>query len=120
MSDGCVKLALSDDATKGVRKGDIIGKFELPKSWYGVTEATVVDKVNGRGQYVIIGATQILDTTPCALYIAEEQFVRKSKLFILDGEKMEKPVYSLDLPYVLPYGLHSLYLDWDQLQSVGI
>jgi Retinal pigment epithelial membrane protein len=118
MFDGCVKLALEDDTKKGVKKGDLLGKYTLPDTWHAVTEPTVIDKTDGSGEYVIMGVTQIIDHSPTCTEVKEDHFFRRSRLIVLDGDQLDgKPVYSLNLPRPLPYGLHSLYLEWDKLKK---
>ena len=89
MTDGVVKFALRDDTTKGVTKGDVIGRYQLPDSWHCVTEPIVVRKTTGTGNYIILGTTKVVDLTPDATTINEDDFIRKSKVIILDVELLE-------------------------------
>jgi hypothetical protein len=120
--DGCVKLALEDDLVNNIKKGDVLGKYTLPDTWHAVTEPTVIDKTdsNGNSTYVIMGITQIIDRTPLSIdKVTIDQFEqRQSKLIIVDGDDLNNPipVYAINLPRPLPYGLHSLYVEWDKLQ----
>jgi Retinal pigment epithelial membrane protein len=120
MFDGVVKLALENDYANDVRKGDVVGKFVLPQNWHCVSEPTIVRKINGvDGVYVLLIATQVIDhvpSSPSTLEIVDSDFTMKSKVVVLDGNKLEKVVFALDLPYKIPYGLHSMFLDWDNMK----
>jgi hypothetical protein len=117
MFDGVIKYALIDDESKGIKKGDVIGQYKLPESWYCVTEPTVVRKTTGNGHYVLLGATKVIDQSPTSgSQLNKEDFIRQSRLLVLDGDQLDKAVFSLDLPSVVPYGLHSLFIEWDKLQ----
>jgi hypothetical protein len=120
--DGCVKLALEDDSVNNIKKGDVLGKYTLPDTWHAVTEPTVIDKTdNSDSTYVIMGITQIIDRNPFSFdKVTIDQFEkRQSKLIVLDGNDLNNtiPVYAINLPHPLPYGAHSLYVEWDKLQK---
>lgn len=119
--DGIIKLALQNDKLRGIRKGDVIGRYVLPKNWYCVSEPTVVPKTSGTGTYILIVATWIVDKSPASTTVTmdaiEEGFSSmKSRLIVLDGDKVDKVVFALDLPYHVPCGLHSMFLDWDKMK----
>jgi Retinal pigment epithelial membrane protein len=120
MFDGVVKLALEDNDKKDIRKGDVVGKFVLPQNWHCVSEPTIVRKTNGvDGNYVLLIATQVTDHVPSStstVEIVDSDFSMKSKVVVLDGDNLDKVVFALDLPYKIPYGLHSMFLDWDNMK----
>ena len=113
-----VKFALTDNQVTGRKKGDVIGRFTLPKDWYGVTEPTIVPKEgDGKGSvYMIVTATKVPDIVPSENCIANKN-VLDSRVFVVDGDNLDSgAVWEFDLPYHLPYGLHSAFLDWDKMK----
>lgn len=99
--DGIVKLALSGD-----RKGQVMDQYTFPAGWYGVSEPTVVPKTKSDGCYVLLIATQVPD---------DGSEMKRSRVFLLDGDNLSKPVWEADTPFPIPYGLHSSYVPWESL-----
>lgn len=120
---GVVKFALEDNEASGVTKGDVLGTFSLPDTWYAVSEPTVVAKQRGSdeergGVYILLIATQVTDEA-LSQYSWErhEDLALRSQMLIFDGNDLDAgPVYALDLPYHVPYGLHSSFLEWDKMK----
>jgi carotenoid cleavage dioxygenase len=105
--DGIVKFSLRDDGD--VKKGDVVGQFTLPDSWYAVSEPTVVPKTDGSGAYVLLIATQVRRE--------EINDSLHSQVLVLDGDRLDYgPLYALNLPYNVPYGLHSAFIDWNKMK----
>lgn len=121
MLGGVVKLALQNDELRRIRKGDVLSKYTLPQNWHSVSEPTVVRKINGgTGTYVIFVATRVIDKSPSSPVTAEAMreadFSMKSKVIVLDGDRLDEVVFAWDLPYRVPYGLHSMFLDWEKMK----
>jgi carotenoid cleavage dioxygenase len=103
-----------DGITKFDGKGTVVGRYTVPNSrWFVVSEPTVVAKTSGtNGEYVLL----IITNVPPGNWrdIHDEQL--KSKLLILDGDQLDQgPVWSCELPHHVPYGLHSLYVPWENI-----
>jgi Lignostilbene-alpha,beta-dioxygenase and related enzymes len=120
--DRILKFSLMDDKENGIRKGDVIGRFHFPKGWYGVTEPTIVPKVGGedgaKGCYMVAIATYVPETphVPLEEEIAKDN-VLTSRVFVVDGDNFDAgAIWEFDLPYHLPYGLHSGFLNWEHLK----
>jgi carotenoid cleavage dioxygenase len=118
--DRILKFSLMDDAENGIRKGDVIGRFHFPEGWYGVTEPTIVPKVGdgNKGCYMVAIATHVPEEphVPSEESIANEN-VLTSRVFVVDGDDFDAgSVWEFDLPYHLPYGLHSGFLNWEYLK----
>lgn len=117
--DGVVKLALEDNDCSEIFAGDVIDRFDLPKNWHLVSEPTVVTKKGGNGHYILLMATFVptADETRTHVDIATDNKSMKSQLLILDGKSLSQgPVTTIDLPRHVNYGLHSLFLDWDNMK----
>uniref|UniRef100_A0A7S1D4L2 Dioxygenase n=1 Tax=Cyclophora tenuis TaxID=216820 RepID=A0A7S1D4L2_CYCTE len=104
LNGGVVKLALADN--EGRRKGDV-EKYDLPEGWYSVSEPILVPKNGSSGEYVVIFSTETSDDLKMPL---------RSHVLVLDGDNIsEGPVAAFELPSYLPYGLHSHFVEWDNL-----
>jgi carotenoid cleavage dioxygenase-like enzyme len=111
--DGVKKLALTDN--ENVQKGDVVGQYVLPQDWHSVSEPTVVPKKDKSGEYVLLLATCVPKGTSWQSH--EDLKALKSQILLLDGDRLEMgPVWTADLPYHVPYGLHSSFVKWDTLQ----
>lgn len=111
--DGVSKLALRDQ--EDVKKGDAIGRYVLPEDWYSVSEPTLVPKKGTTsGEYVLMIATNAPKGTS---WQSKEDIAKlKSQVLLLDGDRLEDgPVWSAELPYHVPYGLHSCFVDWETM-----
>jgi carotenoid cleavage dioxygenase-like enzyme len=118
--ESVVKFALQNDDLNNVVKGDVMGEYTLPPGWYGVTEPTVVPKTNRHGVYVTVVGTRApskdADRVPLWDDIARKN-VMKSRIFVLDGDQLDDgPVWEIDLPFHMPYGLHSSFVEWKVLK----
>ena len=116
--DRVVKFALTDDTHEGVQRGDVLGRFKLPPGFYGVTEPTIVPKMGNENEcYVVVAGTQVPETeVPSDEDIANNNCLL-SRIFVVDGENLDAgAVWEFDLPYHLPYGLHSGFLDWEHMK----
>lgn len=113
--DGVIKFALANDGSS--MKGDVLDRFVLPVQWYAVTEPTVVAKQGTEnGEYVILIATHIPSDTLLSDVENGTSGV-KSQVQILDGDNLSAgPVFSAELPYWVPYGLHSSFVNWKQMK----
>jgi len=111
--DGISKLALSDQ--NGAKKGEVIGRHVLPEDWYSVSEPSIVPKKGKSGEYVLMIAT---NTPKGTSWQSKEDLAKlKSQVLVLDGDRLEDgPVWSADLPYHVPYGLHSCFVGWNTLR----
>ena len=104
--DGITKHSLreSDD---GASKGDEVGKFILPDGWFSVSEATIVPKEGKEGDYVLMIATNVSPDSERPL---------TSHVLILDGDNLDRgPVAAFNLPFFVPYGLHSHFVEWSKM-----
>jgi carotenoid cleavage dioxygenase len=111
--DGIKKLALTDN--ENVQKGDVVGQYILPEDWHSVSEPTVVPKTNKSGEYVLLLATYVPKGT--SWQSQDDLKALKSQILLLDGDRLEMgPVWTADLPYHVPYGLHSSFVKWGTLQ----
>jgi carotenoid cleavage dioxygenase len=119
--DSVVKFSLLDDADTGVAAGDVASRFDLPSGWHSVSEPTIVTKTGGDGHYVLLVATFV---PPSADENGESDHVKiatdgksmRSQLLVLDGDCLsDGPVTTVDLPYHVNYGLHSMFLDYDKM-----
>ena len=112
-----VKMAAIDN--EEYNKGDVIGRFQLPERWFAVSEPTVVAK-KGKddGEYVLLIATHVPEGVNWKDVAKDfDKSSMTSKVFIVDGENMNAgPVYSATLPFHVPYGLHSEFIDWEQMK----
>jgi carotenoid cleavage dioxygenase-like enzyme len=106
------KLALTDK--DDMQKGDVVGQFVLPEDWYSVSEPTVVPKKGKSGEYVMLIATHVPKGT---LWLNKDDMeALKSQILLLDGDDIDMgPIWTADLPYYVPYGLHSSFVPWDKL-----
>ncbi|GKY90763.1 hypothetical protein MPSEU_000049200 [Mayamaea pseudoterrestris] len=100
--DGVVKLSLSGDDN-----GRVLSRYTLPQRWYGVSEPTVVPKKDSEGCYVFVVATQVPLEAPTNM--------ETSRVILLDGDDLSRVVWEAELPFTVPYGLHSSYIPWDEL-----
>jgi len=112
--DGVVKFAT------GVQNaGEVIGRYTLDSGWHFTSEPIVVTKTSNNGHYVLLYATHV---PPSAFGdMAFGETVRngslRSRVIILDGDDIGAgPVSSIDLPYHVCFGLHSLFVPWDTLK----
>eukprot|EP00797_Seminavis_robusta_P017085 Sro254_g100160.2 (306) ;mRNA; r:31987-32904 len=114
---GAIAKLAAVDSDK-FNKGDVVGKFAMPEGFAVMTEPTVVPKVDQDGEYILIIANYVpkgvnwkdvandYDAAPI-----------QSKVMMLDGDDLDAgPVYSATLPYHVPYGLHSGFIDWKNLK----
>jgi len=117
--DCVVKFALDDDEKQNIKKGDVIGRFVLPKGWYAVTEPTIAPKEDGSVYVMVVGTKVPLmenNVVPSIECIANDNVVL-SRVFVLDGDNLnDGSVWEFDLPYHVPYGLHSAFLDWKHMK----
>ena len=110
--DGIKKLTLTDN--ENAQKGDVVGQYILPEDWYSVSEPTVVPKTNKSGEYVLLLATYVPNGT--SWQSRDDLKALKSQILLLDGDRLEMgTVWAANLPYHIPYGLHSLFVEWDML-----
>jgi len=114
--DRVVKFSLVDNVDEGVHKGDVIGRFKMPPDFYGVTEPTIVPKIgSGKGSYCVVVGTQVPETVPSHEDIEKNGLI--SRIFVVDCEDLDAgAVWEFDLPYHLPYGLHSGFLNWEHMK----
>jgi carotenoid cleavage dioxygenase-like enzyme len=122
--NAAVKFALIDDADNGLVAGDVLSRFDLPPGWHMVSEPTVVTKTGGDGHYVLLVATYVPsanddnDDDEKYIKVATDGKSMKSQLLVLDGNCIsDGPVTTVDLPYHMNYGLHSMFLEWDKMKS---
>lgn len=118
--DSVVKLALTDDAETGLVAGDVASRFDLPLGWHSVSEPTVVTKTGKDGHYVLLVATYVPPSDDVNkgdhVKVATDGKSMKSQFLVLDGDYLSNgPVTTVDLPYHVNYGLHSMLLDWDKM-----
>ena len=115
--DGIVKFALKDNDVTGTKKGDVVGRFTLPDTWYSVSEPTVVKKRDDEtGTYVLMIATQVPEGISFQ-QVATGAARLRSQVLVLDGDDLNcGPVCTLDLPFHVPYGLHSAFLKWEKMK----
>lgn len=105
--DGVAKFCLQDDPLLERAKGDVVDKYSLPPTWFGVSEPTVVPKTDGPGEYVLLIATHVPEGDDAVL---------QSQVMVLDGDRLDRgPVWVRDLPHHVHYGLHSLFLEWKSM-----
>ena len=104
-------------------KGDVIGRFQLPERWFAVAEPTVVPKKgnennNEEGEYILWIATHVPEGVKWQDVANDyDGSSMQSKVFILDGDNVDAgPVYSATLPFHVPYGLHSGFIDWKHMK----
>jgi carotenoid cleavage dioxygenase len=115
--DRVVKFSLVDNVEEGIQKGDVIGRFKMPPDFYGVTEPTIVPKLgSGKGSYCVVVGTQVPETdVPSHEDIEKNGLI--SRIFVVDCEALDAgAVWEFDLPYHLPYGLHSGFLNWEDMK----
>ena len=106
--DGVVKLALT-----GPQAGAAVDKYTLPETFYAVSEPTVVPKTSGDGVYVLLIATQVPEND---MPFQDAAVSSKSRLLVLDGADLKAgPVTCIELPQRVPYGLHSLFVEWKDM-----
>jgi carotenoid cleavage dioxygenase len=110
--DGLKKLALTDK--DDTQKGDVVGEFVLPEDWYSVSEPTVIPKKDKSGEYVLLVATHVPNGT---LWQNKDDLeALKSQILLLDGDRLDMgPIWTADLPYHVPYGLHSSFVQWETM-----
>jgi carotenoid cleavage dioxygenase-like enzyme len=110
--DGVTKFGLQDSIER--RKGDILGKYSFPPQWFGVSEPTVVPKMDGKGEYVLLIATHVPEGASWQDATVGDSL--RSQIVLLDGDQLNSgPVWTRDLPHHVHYGLHSIFLDWDTM-----
>lgn len=103
--DGVNKFCLSESPDH--TKGSLEGKYSLPPSWFGVSEPTVVPKTDGTGEFVLLIASQVPERDAGHI---------RSQVMILDGNDLDAgPVWTSDLPHHVHYGLHSMFLEWNDM-----
>lgn len=114
--DGVVKIATVDDEREKIEKGAVVGRYQLPSRWFGVSEPTVVDKKNGSGEYIVIIATHVPENVTWKEAAKSRSFL-SSKVMVLDGDDLNAgPVYAASLPYHVAYGLHSEFIGWGDMR----
>lgn len=116
--DSVLKFAAID--TPGCDKGDVMARFVLPARWFFVSEPTVLPKIGkaGEGEYVLLIATHCPEGLNWEQVAADyDASPLQSKVFLLDGDDLDKgPVYTATLPFHIPYGLHSGFVDWEHMK----
>lgn len=116
--DSVVKFAAL--AGDGYEKGDVIGRFQLQDRWFCVSEPTVVPKVGqeGEGEYILLIASHVPEGVTWEDVANDyDGSPLTSKVFLLDGDDLDVgPQYSASLPFHVPYGLHSGYIDWEHMK----
>jgi len=118
--DGVVKLDM--------RTGEAAGEWRTPAGYYIVSEATFVPRVgsepgDGDCGYLLVFATGVgsshVDGAPTDAPGREEHDGRASRLYVLDAQRLHEGDAAvaavLRLPGGVPYGLHSLWLPYDEL-----
>jgi carotenoid cleavage dioxygenase-like enzyme len=98
-------------------KGDVMSRFTLPRRWFAITEPTVVPKQGVEGEYIMIIATHVpVGVSWMDVTTNYDEATLTSKVMILDGDDLDAgPVYTAALPYHVPYGLHSSFIDWKHM-----
>lgn len=121
--DSFVKLALEDDEITGLVAGDVVGKFDLPTGWHSVSEPSVVTKTGNDGHYVLLIATFVPPSDDKNgsegrhVEVATDGQSMKSQLLVFDGDCIsDGPVTTVNIPFHINYGLHSLFLDWEHMK----
>ena len=113
-------LKLSALDTGIYKKGDIMGRYDLSERWFLVSEPTVLPKKGkrGEGEYVVFIATNVPEGVSWETVASDyDESTLESKVIILDGDNLDKgPLYSATLPYHVPYGLHSAFIDWEYMK----
>ena len=116
--DSVIKLAAINN--NGHKKGDVMARFKLPERWFAVSEATVVPKVGqeGEGEYILLIASHVPEGVTWQDVAKDyDGSPLTSKVFIVDGDDLDAgPVYSATLPYHVPVGLHSSFIDWEHMK----
>lgn len=119
--DGFIKFAMTDNEEAGVKKGDMVDKYTISENWYPVSEPTIVGKKNPdgsdkEGSYLVFLESHVPEEVPSWEEIEQDNVLR-SRVVLLDTENLGAgPVWTMDLPYHVPYGLHSHFLEWDKLK----
>ena len=112
--DGVVKLA-----SGGSNAGNVIGRYTLDVGWHFTSEPIIVTKTSNDGHYVLLYTTHVPEKGS-----SDESFEEmardgslRSRVTILDGDDLAAgPVCSIDLPYHVCYGLHSMFVPWSALR----
>ena len=112
--DGFVKLA-----TVGSDAGKAIGRYTLEAGWHFTSEPIVVTKTSNDGHYVLLYTTHVPEKVSRDKTTFEEMArggSLSSRVNIFDGDDVSAgPICSIDLPYHVCYGLHSLFVPWSAL-----
>lgn len=104
---------------EGTSAGEVVSRYDSEPGWHFCSEPTVVTKTSRNGHYVLLYATFVPEKgARNKKYdeMARDGASLRSRLLVLDGDDISSgPVSTIDLPYHMNYGLHSLYLLWDKL-----
>ena len=127
-----------------IRTGEILSRWQSPalmtedgtpelEREYVVSEPTIVPKVGATDEdeaYILLIVSTILsressksddqssDNRNIKAACVGSHYADRSKLHIFDAKDISKgPVASLSLPDSVPYGLHSTYVPWDELDT---
>jgi len=114
--DGVIKFATGEQ-----NAGKVIGRYTLESEWHFTSEPIVVTKTSKNGHYVLLYATNVPKEASSSGDLTFGEMARdgylSSRMIVLDGDDIAAgPVCSIDLPYHVGYGLHSLFVPWDVLK----
>ena len=114
--DAVVKFAAI--ANNSYEKGDVMARFQLPERWFAVSEPTVVPKHEAEGEYILLIASHVPERVTWQEVANDyDGSSLTSKVFIVDGGDLDAgPVYSATLPYHVPFGLHSGFIEWKHMK----
>jgi len=104
MFDGMVKFALA-----GENRGKVVSRFKLPANEFPVSEPTVVNE-----KYVVVLASRVAPDVSVE-ETTEKMKIESSCLYILETGNLSTPVARVELPRIVNYGLHSDWVDYEDL-----
>ena len=115
--DGVAKVDL--------QSGGLAAQWTAPEGWWVVSEATFVPKLGsaaglGDEGYLLVFTSQAREVAEGTAE-AEDGDGRASRLYVLDGaalgDEARAEVAVLELPAAVPYGLHSVYVPYEELRA---
>ena len=117
-------ILINGVAKLDLQSGEQVAAWTTPDGWWVVSEPTFVPKTgasavgDGDAGYLLFFCMQVEHANGEPLPDSERGDGRASRLYVLDAAQLDgEPAAVIELPGVVPYGLHSTWVPFEDLAA---